>query len=240
LSRSPGAPTECHWCKQHLLYTTLETIEHRFYDCPLTSHIWLWVEKTVFPKVASIYFPYLSYSRTSGDVSNSAIKWPAALLKPWSIIHASTCHHLFTLTREKKIKTTTAPKTRAKIKARILTDLEDTIRAEWFKTANTHRAILKFKTSWQDFYPSQVKIMNGATEYNFSEETENTNAPKIIINIRTQQQPPQPPPQPRPRATSSTTTTTTAAAATAAAATLPWSSRSTSLLRDLNLEPFGF
>jgi hypothetical protein len=186
-----GATAQCPWCAIGKTPTdpsvANETIEHRFYDCPLTKTIWEWIGKFVFPPTCDL--PYHPYERITGDIQTVKAKHPAAHI--WHILHASVCHNIFKITRAQALATTSKLKTITTIKARIITDLADAIRAEWHTaTASTqqqlqHRQIVKFASIWCSTtgYPRRVKLMCGGDEYSLSDSSLNIHTPTLLIDL---------------------------------------------------------
>ena len=101
------------------------------------------------------------------------------------------CHNSFKATR----KTDNKPKTKiiATIKARILTDLADAIRAEWHKVMSfpqdqQHAQIVKFAAIWcsdaQGYNASRVKIMCSPGGYSLEDSDANAHTlPSLSIDF---------------------------------------------------------
>ena len=188
-ARVPNVNSKCHWC---LLSNNIEdeTIRHRFADCSLTKTIWYWVERWMWPPDAGL-LPRLEYTRITGDSTASVIRMSKEQRKLWSIYHVIIVHNIFRVTREKSIANSSSKsEVVARIKARIMVDLESVIRAEWFLASRSHNLIKRFQCTWCSQMNHRITITTSGdgqkpeNTYNLENESSNIGLPILHINIR--------------------------------------------------------
>jgi len=79
--------------------------------------------------------------------------------KLWSIFHVIITHNIFRVTREKSVQNLkTKLDITTRIKSRIITDIEDVIRAEWHIARKKHASIKVFHEMWCEQMKNKIHI----------------------------------------------------------------------------------